>query len=65
MKMNMFNWYLFEDETSGYLWRAGTFLLIMFIVSGVPTMGTLLYWVVMIDVLYWFFHKKPRLREME
>ncbi len=62
--MNYFNWYLAEDEVNSYLWRAGIFLLAMFLFSGVPTIGTLFYWVVMIDGMYWFFHKKPRLKSM-
>ncbi len=62
--MNWFTWYLFEDEVNSYFWRMGAFLLVMFIISGVPPMGTLLWWVVWIDIIYWFFQKKPRLRAM-
>lgn len=62
--MNWFTWYLFEDEVNGYLWRIGIFLLIMYMFSGIPPMGTLFYWVVMMDVLYWFCHKKPKLKRM-
>lgn len=61
--MNWFTWHLFEDEVNSYFWRMGLILLMMFIISGTPSMGILLYWVLMIDIMFWFFQKKPRLRK--
>lgn len=65
MKMNWFTWYLFEDEVNGYFWRIGFLLIFMFLIVGMPSMGKLLYWILIFDVMHWFFHKKPRLKEME
>ncbi len=63
--MTWFNWYLFQDEVNDYFFRFALVLVLVSIFDAIPGPGQILYLLILMDVIYWFVHKKRKLKEME
>ena len=63
--MTWFNWYLFQDEVNDYFFRFALVLVLVSIFDAIPGPGQILYLLILMDVIYWFVHKKRKLKQME
>ena len=62
--MNWFNWFLFQNEVNDYFFRFALVLILVSIFDAIPGPGQILYLLILMDIIYWFVHKKPKIKAM-
>lgn len=63
--MNWMNWYLNQDDMNNYFFRFAFILIMVMLFDRVPGPGNILFLLILFDVIFWFAHKKPKLKKME
>ena len=63
--MNWFNWELLQSEVNDYFFRFALVLILVSIFDAIPGPFQILYLLIVMDIVYWFVHKKPKIKALE